>query len=73
MNVARPTGSVPPFDVDLLLTVTSERDVRAVNALLDAGVPARWLNSGAVVVPRSHRAVAVTVAGPRPCSTTGST
>jgi hypothetical protein len=62
VSVARPTGSVPPFHGDLLLTVTSERDVRAVNALLDAGVPARWLNSGAVVVPRSHRAAVVTVA-----------
>jgi len=62
VSVARPTGSVPHFAGDLKLTLTSERDVRAVNALLDQGVPVRWLNSGAVVVPHANRSAAVTVA-----------
>jgi Zinc carboxypeptidase len=63
VSVARPTGAVPaPSSRDLVLTLTSERDARAVNALVDQGVPVRWLDSGAVVLPRQHRAAAVTMA-----------
>jgi hypothetical protein len=66
--VAGPSGGVTARPGrDLLLTVTSERDVLALNALLDAGVPVRWLDpagarTGAVVVPASARRTAATLA-----------
>jgi hypothetical protein len=61
--VAGPTGGVlAPPGRDLVLTVTDGKDVRAVNALLDAGVRLRRQDSGDIVVPASARRVAADLA-----------
>ncbi|GAA0926691.1 M14 family zinc carboxypeptidase [Virgisporangium aurantiacum] len=63
ISVARPTGGLPsPSGRDLMLTIVSENDVRAANALLEMAVPARWTSSGALLVPAAHRRAAATVA-----------
>ncbi|GAA1042016.1 M14 family zinc carboxypeptidase [Virgisporangium ochraceum] len=63
VSVARPTGGLPaPSARDLMLSVVSENDVRAANALLEQGVPVRWTSNGAVLVPAAHRRAAATVA-----------
>jgi len=61
--VAGPTGGVlAPPGRDLLLTVTDGTDVRAVNALLDAGVRPRRQADGTVVVPAAARRTAADLA-----------
>jgi hypothetical protein len=63
VTVAAPTGAVTAGPGrDLLLTLTSEKDVRAANALLDQGVGVRWLDRGAVVVPAAARGTAAALA-----------
>ncbi|MDR7274059.1 M14 family zinc carboxypeptidase [Catenuloplanes atrovinosus] len=62
VSTAAPTGAVPAGRGDLLLTLADAADVRALNALLAAGVPARRLPDGTVVVPSASRREAVSVA-----------
>nr|MDT0660795.1 hypothetical protein [Micromonospora sp. DSM 115978] len=63
VTVAGPTGAVAagPHQ-DLGLALTDGRDVQAVNALLDAGVPVHRQDDGTVVVPASARATAAQLA-----------
>jgi hypothetical protein len=63
VSAARPTGGVSAAPGrDLLLTLASERDVRAANALLEQGIPARWTATGSLVVPAEHRRAVATAA-----------
>ncbi|GIJ49455.1 hypothetical protein Val02_63410 [Virgisporangium aliadipatigenens] len=63
VSVAAPTGGVDaPRGADLQLTLAAEADVKALNALLDAGVPLRARDNGTIVVPASARRTAETVA-----------
>lgn len=61
--VAAPTGGVfAPHGQPLRLTLTDGADLRAVNALLAAGVRAYRRADGSIVVPASARAAALRVA-----------
>jgi len=63
VKVASPTGAVDaPRGRDLALTLRDGADVRAANALLDAGVAVRRTDAATVVVPASARARAAEVA-----------
>jgi hypothetical protein len=56
------TGSVPAGDSDLVVDPQDAEDFLAINALTDAGVTVTRLADGRVLVPRSARALAQTVA-----------
>ncbi|GAB7037537.1 MULTISPECIES: M14 family zinc carboxypeptidase [Catenuloplanes] len=65
VTVAAPTGAVPPGRGDVLLTLADAADIRALNALLDRGVPVRRLPDGTVVVPRREAAAVAGTYGVR--------
>ena len=59
----KPTGAVAAGPgQDLRLTLTDGREVQAVNALLDAGVPVHREDDGSIVVPASARDLATELA-----------